>query len=130
MIAAPAEKVWEILCDTQLWPQWGPSVQAVDCPQRYIAQGVRGRLQTPAGFWVGFEIDRFEPPYYWDWKVAGVPATGHRLTALGSDSCELSFEMPAFALLYALVCRRALKNIHRLAMAEPIAKAQEAHSTH
>lgn len=114
-IEAPIEKVWDILTDTRQWPLWGPSVSAVDCAQRYISAGATGRVKTVIGIWASFQIIRFEPPYYWNWQVAGAPATGHRLEPVGSGRCELVFEMPALAFPYTLVCRRALNNITRLA---------------
>lgn len=114
-IGAPVEVVWKILIDTRLWSVWGPSVERVECPQRWISAGVKGRLKTAVGLWVPFEITVFEEPLYWDWKVAGIPATGHRLTAKGANNCELAFEIPCGAFLYAPICRRAAGNISRLA---------------
>lgn len=114
-IAAPAEKVWDILTDTRLWPLWGPSVSAVDAPRRHLAAGLRGRVKTAVGLWLPFEITRFEAPSYWHWKVAGIAATGHRVTSLDPGRCELSFEVPLWAGPYALVCRLAAENIARLA---------------
>lgn len=113
-INASTEGVWEILIDTSLWPVWGPSVQAVDCSQRYISAGVKGRLKTALGLWADFEITAYEPLRYWGWKVAGIPATGHRLRRLAGETCELIFEMPFVAFPYALICRQALNRIARL----------------
>ena len=115
LINAPIEIVWEILIDTRQWPLWGPSVSAVDCPKQYISAGMRGRVKTAVGIWVPFAITLFEPPTYWNWKVAGIPATGHRLKKFGPRSCEVIFEMPIAAFPYALVCRQALSRIARLA---------------
>ena len=114
-IAAPPELVWTILVDTDLWPRWGPSVRRVDCPQRLIATGVRGRIQTAPGLWLPFEITVFEPGRYWHWRVASIPATGHRLQDLGEQGCRVSFEIPFGAFPYAAVCRLALSRIERLA---------------
>ncbi|MDT8419526.1 MAG: SRPBCC family protein [Desulfuromonadales bacterium] len=114
-IEAPIEKVWDILTDTRQWPLWGPSISAVACSQRHITAGATGRVKTVIGIWVPFRILRFDPPSYWSWLVAGVPATGHRLQPLGPGRCALTFEVPAPVFPYALVCRRALNNISRLA---------------
>lgn len=115
VIAAPAARVWEILTDTRLWPLWGPSVSAVDSPRRYLAAGLQGRVQTAVGLWLPFEITRFEAPSYWHWRVAGLPATGHRVTSLDEGECALSFEFPLWAAPYGLVCRLAAEKIARLA---------------
>jgi hypothetical protein len=115
LINASAERVWEVLIDTQLWPVWGPSVQQVDCAQRYISAGVSGRIKTAIGLWADFKITEYDQLSYWGWKVAGVPATGHRLRRLNGKSCELIFELPFVAFPYALICRQALNKIARLA---------------
>ncbi len=115
-IDAPLERVWEILTDTRQWPAWGPSVLRVDSPQRYICSGLQGRLKTAVGIWVSFEITNCEAPVFWDWKVAGFAATGHRLKKLNKNSCELNFELPFAAFPYALICRQAANRIARLAL--------------
>ena len=115
LIHAPIEVVWEVLIDTRQWPIWGPSVKAVSCSQRYITAGLQGQLKTVVGLWTNFEITDFEPQRYWHWKVAGIPATGHRLEKRGESSCELIFEMPFVALPYALICRQAANRIAKLA---------------
>jgi len=115
-IDAPLERVWEILTDTRQWPAWGPSVLHVDSPQRYICFGLQGRLKTAVGIWVSFEITNCEASVFWDWKVAGFAATGHRLNKLNENSCELIFELPFTAFPYALICRQAANRIARLAL--------------
>jgi hypothetical protein len=115
-INAPLEKVWDLLSDTRQWPAWGPSVRLVDSPQRYISTGLQGRLKTTIGLWVRFEITNYEAPVYWDWKVSGFKATGHRLKKLSESRCELIFELPLAAFPYALICRQAANRIARIAL--------------
>lgn len=113
-IPASRETVWEVFRDTELWPVWGPSVRAVDSPVRYVGPGTTGRVRTPLG-WVPFEVttcDRFR----WTWDVAGVPATGHRVGSGGDGRCRAAFEVPLLAAPYAVVCRRALRQIELLAL--------------
>jgi uncharacterized protein YndB with AHSA1/START domain len=112
---APAERVWELIAETARWPEWGPSVVAVDPPAARVAPGLRGRVRTPAGFSVPFEITEVEPGRAWRWRVAGVAATGHRVEGLGDGRCRVVFEVPRWAAPYALVCRIALRRIARLA---------------
>jgi hypothetical protein len=114
-IAAPAARVWSILTDTRAWPAWGPSVSRVECAQRYITAGSRGRVRTVIGVWLSFEITDFVDGRYWSWKVAGIPATGHRVEPLGRDSCRLSFEVPTLAAPYLAVCRVACLRIRAMA---------------
>ena len=131
IIEAPAETVWRIFTDTTLWPAWGPSVVAVDAPERHIARGMRGTVKTSLGPSVPFEITRCDPPYRWHWKVAGVEATGHHIEAIGPSRCRASFTLPALAAPYALICKRALEKIDALAIEHAETKRDaSADSTH
>jgi len=60
-IAAPAIIAWRLLTGTAEWPQWRPSVRAVESPQRYIGPGLRGRVQTAPALWLPFLITEWEP---------------------------------------------------------------------
>lgn len=113
-IDATAEEVWNLLVDTERWPEWGPSVLAVDCRERFIRAGTVGRLRTPLGIWIPFVITDFDPPRQWRWRVAGVPATGHRIESLDAERTRLVFELPAIAFPYAGVCLLAGRRIARL----------------
>jgi hypothetical protein len=77
--AAPAA-AWDLLVDTDRWPDWGPSVTAVDCPDRRIREGSTGRVRLPGGLRVPFEVTTLdERRRRWTWAVARIPATGHRV---------------------------------------------------
>jgi len=114
-IYASAPVAWRLLTDTHAWPQWGPSVRAVDSPARFITAGMRGRIQTAAGVWVPFEITDWEEGCYWHWRVAGISATGHRVTPSAAHRCTVTFTIPAWAPFYIPVCRVALGRIRDLA---------------
>lgn len=107
----PAAVAWRLLTDTHAWPQWGPSVRAVDSPQRFISAGTRGRVQTTLGLWLTFEITDWEEGRAWAWRVAGIPATGHRVTTVTESSCRVAFTIPHWAPFYVPVCRIALRRI-------------------
>lgn len=113
-VAAPAESAWSVLTDTDLWPLWGPSVRAVESPTREIAAGTRGRVGTVAGVWLPFEVETCADRR-WTWRVAGVPATGHRVDPLVGDRARVVFEVPLWAAPYVFVCWVALRRIARLA---------------
>jgi uncharacterized protein YndB with AHSA1/START domain len=117
LIDAPAARVWRLLTDTRAWPAWGPSVRAVTCRDRFIRAGSRGRVQTAVGVWLPFVVTAFEPHAYWDWRVAGLTATGHRVDAVAPDRCRLTFSVPVWAAPYGWVCRLALRRIGRLVKA-------------
>jgi len=124
-VDAPPERCWRVLTDTELWPEWGPSVRAVDAPTRFVEEGTTGRVQLPGGLWLPFEVTTCAE-YRWTWRVgrpsrsgsgrARIPATGHRVeTVEEGDACRVGFEIPPVAAAYAPVCRRALREIARLA---------------
>ena len=110
-IRAPRDDAWDLLVDTEQWPAWGPSVSAVESSDRYIETGTTGRVKTPVGVWVPFEIASCAD-YRWTWRVARIPATGHRVDG-DENSCRVVFEIPLLAAGYAPVCQRALDRIER-----------------
>ncbi len=107
-VDAPVGVAWDVLRDTETWPEWGPSVRAVDSAERYVREGTTGRVRTPLG-WLGFEVTTCRDRR-WTWRVAGVPATGHRAEPAG-DGSRVVFEVPPVAAAYAPVCRRACRRI-------------------
>jgi hypothetical protein len=107
----PCIQIWELLTDTTAWPQWGPSVKTVECRDRFIRQGTKGRVKTAAGFWLPFIINGYEEGRFWSWKVAGIPATGHRVEPQEDGNCQLTFEVPLLTAPYAYICKIALERI-------------------
>ena len=110
-ISASSATVWRLLTDTHGWWQWGPSIAAVECDERYIRGGSRGRVKTRLGFWLPFVVTHYEHGRYWHWRVSGIPATGHRVEPLGATRCCLVFEIPVWAAPYSIVCGLALRRI-------------------
>ena len=113
-IQAPAAAAWELLTDTRRWSQWGPSVVEADCDGHLIGPGSVGWVQTIVGLRLPFRITEFEAGRRWCWEVAGIPATGHRVEALGPDRCRVVFEVPLLAAPYLTVCRLAGLRIRRI----------------
>lgn len=114
-VDADAEAAWDLLVQTDRWPDWGPSVSAVRGPDR-IGPGARGEVRIAGlGVWVPFEATAYDgDARRWTWAVAHVPATGHRVESLGEGRCRVAFEIPLLAAGYAVVCERALSKIARL----------------
>lgn len=108
---------WWLLTDTRTWPTWGPSIRAVtvDAPDAdpVIAAGTTGTVRTVAGVTLPFRVTEVDPMARWTWRVAGVPATGHRVEA-HPDGCRVIFEVPMLATPYVAVCHLALRRIRRL----------------
>lgn len=106
------DRVWDVITDTNQWPDWGPSVRAVECDRQYITAGSTGRVRIPGGLWIPFEITSCRE-YRWTWRVARIPATGHSVRAVNAGS-EVAFELPLYAVGYVPVCARALSRIEQI----------------
>lgn len=104
---------WRAFRDTRRWSDWGPSITAVDCEPRYIEAGTTGRVRTVGGLWLPFEVTACADGR-WTWRVARVPATGHRVETT-PDGTVAAFEAPVLAAGYVPVCRRALRRLERVA---------------
>jgi len=112
-VDAPVDVVWDVLTDTERWSDWGPSITAVESPDRYITAGSRGRVRALGAVWLPFEITTCEN-YRWTWTVARVPATGHFVAAHPAGSV-VGFELSPLAVGYVPVCQRACARIAALA---------------
>jgi hypothetical protein len=117
-IEAPADIVWDLITDTKKWMLWGPSISSVICPDAIIRLGSKGTIRTPLGLRLDFEVTEYIQGRCWYWHVSGIRATGHRVEALGPESCRLAFTVPVWAAPYWVVCWIALQRIQRLALRE------------
>jgi hypothetical protein len=117
VVPAEPSAAWRLLTDTRTWPSWGPTIRAVavDAPDGdpVIAPGTTGTVHTIAGVTLPFRVVDVDTAGRWTWRVAGVPATGHRVEA-HPDGCRVVFEVPVLAMPYAAVCHVALRRIRRL----------------
>ena len=113
-MAAPPETVWGILTDSQLWSTWGPSVFDVDCQDRYIRLGSKGRVQTLFSVWLPFTVSEFRDLDFWSWRIGSYSATGHSLIRTTNTSSTLCFDMPWWAAAYLPLCWLALIRIEKI----------------
>lgn len=102
---------WAAFAGYEHWPTWGPTITAVEPATGEVEAGQSGRVRTPVGGWLPFTVETVDPGRRWTWRVAGVPATGHRVEPLGPASTRLVFEVPWWAAPYLVVCRRALPRL-------------------
>jgi len=114
VVKAAADEVWKVLIDTSRWAEWGPSVRAVACPDRFLTVLSSGWVRTVLGFSVPFAVTRFEPGRSWSWRVLGVPATTHTVESLGTNRSQLSFGVPLMVFPYLLVCLVAIKRLRAI----------------
>ncbi len=119
-IAAPPSVVWNVFVDLDAWPQWGPTVSAawLDPPHTRLELGATGGVRTSLGFGVPFTVTEFEPGRHWAWKVAGIPATHHRVEP-ADGGARASFAAPLWAAAYLSVCAIALRRIDSISTAGP-----------
>ncbi|MBP1728714.1 MAG: hypothetical protein H6Q56_1087 [Deltaproteobacteria bacterium] len=123
-ILAPASAAWKLLTDTSRWPEWGPLVSRVESAEQYIDPGSIGRVQTIIVVWLPFRVTEFVAGKCWDWEVAGMPATGHRVESLGPDRCRVVFKVPLLAIPYLAVCRLAAQRIRSILEQEQLINEQ------
>jgi len=114
-IAAPVSTVWDLLTEFDHWPVWGTSIRRVESAADCVAPGVVGRVQTIFGFWVPFEISDVVTNDSWHWRVAGVSATGHFVSAIGPDRCRVQFTVAWALAPYLVVMRMSLGRLKRMA---------------
>ncbi|WP_321168372.1 SRPBCC family protein [Halorubrum sp. JWXQ-INN 858] len=102
------------LRDTRTWPSWSPTIDGVESDDRRVREGTRGRVEV-GGVWLPFRVTGFNGRR-WDWTVAGLPATGHRVDAYADDPdrCRVVIEVPVVAAAYVPTCERALDRFVRL----------------
>ncbi|OBK71806.1 SRPBCC family protein [Mycobacterium sp. 1274761.0] len=112
-IDAPAAAVWKVLCDTDAWPKWGPTVSSGEIDGGTLTLGATGRVYTPVGVALPFTIIEFEPGRHWKWAVAGVPATAHGVEPTGTG-CRATMSAPWWAPAYLPVLAIALQRIDRM----------------
>lgn len=108
-----------LITDVRFWPRWGPSVRraTIEGGGHRLGPNSRGTVLTTLGVSLPFEVTEFEQGRYWAWRVAGVPATAHRVDRLADGACEVGFGVPWAAGPYLLVCRVALARLDAIARA-------------
>ncbi len=115
VIAAPPAAVWELLVDLDAWPHWGPTIRRarLDAPHTELALHATGTVQTSLLVTVPFVITEFDPGRQWAWRVAGVPATRHRVDPVG-DGARVSIAVPWWSAPYLTVCSVAVRRIEEM----------------
>lgn len=113
VVAAPLDVVWDALVRVDRWPQWGPSIRAVELDAERISLGSRGSVQTLGGPRLHFEVTELIEMSSWAWRVAGVDATDHVVESVPGGT-RVTFGVPWIAAGYLGVCAVALRRIDRL----------------
>lgn len=119
-IEASAGEVWSRLAEFEHWPEWGPSVRAVEADEgaEAVAVGVTGRVQTVLRIWLSFEITSCEAGRSWGWSVAGIDATGHRVIPLSATRTAVEFSVGRRFAPYVWVLDRGLRRLKAILESE------------
>ena len=114
-IAAPPAAAWKLLVDLDAWPRWGPSISGAELDPEFteLRLGATGTVKTSLLVRVPFLVTDFEPGTFWSWKVAGIPATSHRVEAT-EGGARVTFGVPRWAPAYLTVCALALYRIEKM----------------
>ena len=129
-IDAAQQRVWDVLCALEVWPQRIETVETVELlTQSPLAKGSRVRLKQPKlpeGVW---EITVWDAPSYFEWtqKTSGITSVaGHRVEALGEGRARLTLtlDMRGFLIPVALFYR-GLTNRYMNLEAEGMKQAAE-----
>jgi hypothetical protein len=115
-VQASPDAVWTILTDLADWPRWGLTVQRAEIEGGVLTLGTTGRVWTPVGVSLPFEITEFVPGRSWAWQVASVPATRHGVDPEG-DGCRVWMSAPVWAPAYLPVLAIAVRRIEAMALA-------------
>ena len=89
-IAAPPERVWQVMSDTERWHEWTPSVTSVKLRDRGpLAVGSRAVIRQPRFPPALWKVSAIEPGRSFTW-VSGAPGLRvvghHSVEPLGSGS--------------------------------------------
>jgi len=116
-IAAPPQRVWDVMIDVERWPEWTSSVTSVEVldggPLRV---GSRARIRQPRLAAAVWTVTTIEPGRYFEWRsvLPGLTSIGgHRIEILRAERCRvvLSVEWkgvlaPLIHLIYGELSRR------------------------
>jgi len=130
-IAAPQQRVWDLLTDIEAWPERIETVDAVELlSPTPLGVGGRVRLQQPKlpeGIWV---ITTWDAPSSFEWtqKASGVTnVAGHRVEALDDGRSRLTLTLEMRGLLIPIFGRfyKDLTNRYMTLEAEGMRRAAE-----
>ncbi|WP_049925522.1 SRPBCC family protein [Halopiger goleimassiliensis] len=116
IVDVPADAAWDLFVDTTRWPEWSPIVSGVDASDRYVREGTTGRIRIP-GAWVPFTVTDCRDRR-WEWRVTGLPGSGHRVDDLGPERCRIVFELPTHAVGCAPICLEGLERMASILVEE------------
>jgi hypothetical protein len=134
-IEAPQERVWEVLCDIEAWPERIETVDSVELlTSAPLGEGSRIRLKQPRlpeGTW---EVTVWDVPSFFEWrqKSSGVTSVaGHRVDVLNEARSRLTLSLDMRGLVISITGRlfKDLTNRYMALEAEGMKRAAESTGT-
>lgn len=122
-LQVPAQRAWGVLVDVRRWPDWTPTVTAVDAPAE-LQTGQNITITQPGRRPVLYNVERLEfgRQFRWGSNRGGVRQwANHLITPDGEQACivELTFAMTG--LLGAVLGRLGASKIRAMVDAEAAA---------
>ncbi|MFF3636847.1 SRPBCC family protein [Streptomyces sp. NPDC002250] len=116
---ARPETVWRRYACVDRWASWSPQIRAVHTPERRLAAGMRGTVESVVGLRVAFLVESVDQDHRtWTWRVRLGPTRlrlRHDVRGQGHGSItSLTMHGPWPVLLaYAPFARAALRRLAR-----------------
>ena len=114
-VAAPPETVWAVMSDVARWPDWTPSVEAVELLDAAFAPGSRVRLKQPRFKAAVWRVTALEPGrgFAWENRVPGMTSIARHGIEVTPTGVRVTLEFAAtgplsilFSLLYGRLSQR------------------------
>jgi uncharacterized membrane protein len=130
-VDAPQQRVWDVLCDLEAWPQRIETVDVVELlTPAPVGEGSRVRLKQPKlpeGTW---EVTVWDAPSYFEFRQQSGGVTnvaGHRVAALeeGRSRLTLTLEMRGLLVPVVALFYKGLTNRYMTTEAQGMKRAAE-----
>lgn len=108
-IAAPAERVWEVLTDVEGWPQWTETVTSVErLDEGPLRSGSRARINQPKIPESEYVVTELDPGRSFTWVASGPGVTTtarHDVEALSDGRSRVTLAVEQSGWLGSLMGR-------------------------
>jgi uncharacterized protein YndB with AHSA1/START domain len=116
LIAAPPERVWEVLLDVERWPEWTPSMTRVQrLDEGELRVGSRARVKQPRlppGSWTVTELEPGRS-FTWRSRSGGVTSEGVHGVEPSAEGSLATLAFRQTGLLAGLIAVLGGKQIRR-----------------
>ena len=107
-IDSPPKRVWEVMTEVELWPEWTESVQKVKrLDQGPFRVGSRARIKQPRFLPAVWEVTEMDPgrSFTWVTRSPGIVASGRHRVEPAAKGSRATLSVAYSGLLARLVAR-------------------------